>query len=319
MPIRTFAQFEKGSAIFYGGEEIRGQFVTTTSEKLSVNSIYILLEGEANVMPYENASSPMEHGTQCYLSERLDYSNAIELSPGTYNYAFNFTAPLTCPSSCVSPCGRIFYHVVLVIDRSWYSDHIYKEAIRVIQPNNLNLLQEAKIPIESEHIKSLCCWPFSSGPANLTLTIPFGGYVPGQKVSCTVCIDNQSVGNDLQNVQLCLKQIMSYASTLSMSNPRVREKSLVSCVLTECVKRLSKRLIRATLVVPPVPPTTLETIETIEHIIKVRYAIGISMQYGFCLNWNIDTPIIIGTEPLIQSIQNPTEGCTATAPIAETD
>ncbi|XP_062125572.1 arrestin domain-containing protein 1-like isoform X3 [Drosophila sulfurigaster albostrigata] len=316
MPIRTFAQFEKGSAIFYGGEEIRGQFVTTTSEKLSVNSIYILLEGEANVMPYENASSPMQYGTQCYLSERLDYSNAIELSPGTYNYAFNFTLPLTCPSSCESPCGRIFYHVALIIDRSWHSDHIYKEAIRVIQPNNLNLLEEAKIPIESEHIKSLCCWPFSSGPANLTLTIPFGGYVPGQKVSCTVCIDNQSVGNDLENVQLCLKQIMSFGSTHSVAKPREREKTLVSCVLTECVKRLSKRLIRATLVVPPVPPTS---IDAIGRIIQVRYAIGISMQYGFCLNWNIDTPIIIGTEPLIQSIQNPTEGCTATAPIAETD
>ncbi|XP_051862447.1 arrestin domain-containing protein 1-like [Drosophila albomicans] len=313
MPTRCSVQFARDNSTFYSGEELKGQFVLCTTEEININSIYILLTGEGRVYPFENTSSPMVKGVESYLNTHVDCVGGRKLPAGTYNYSFNFMLPLRCPSSCEASIGSISYQISLVIDRHRHSDEVFKETINVIQPYNLNRYRDLKIPIENEYIKSLCCWPFSSGPVSLSLTIPFGGYVPGEKINCTVCIDNQAVGDDLHNVQLSLKQIMRFSTTApeGFSREREHEYLLTSCILTECVNRLSKRLLNGSLQVPSVPPSTRK-----RQIIEIRYVVTISMKHGYCSNWNIDTPIVIGTKSLMKSIQIP---ITETAPIAETE
>jgi len=153
-----------------------------------------------------------------------------------------------------------------------------------------------------EDIKHFCCWPCRSGPVLSTLTIPFGGYAPGQKIHFTLEIDNQSSGYDLEGIEVKLKQIYTFQAQTPRHKTREKEHSLSQSCQEERVLRLSKRIISYTLAIPSVPPST----RTEGHIILVSYRVIVSLKMGHCnVDSDFEVPIVIGTIPLVQSAENP--------------
>jgi len=153
-----------------------------------------------------------------------------------------------------------------------------------------------------EDIKHFCCWPCRSGPVLSTLTIPFGGYAPGQKIHFILEIDNQSSGYDLEGIEVKLKQIYTFQAQTPRHKTREKEHSLSQSCQEERVLRLSKRIINYTLAIPSVPPST----RTEGHIILVSYRVIVSLKMGHCnVDSDFEVPIVIGTIPLVQSAENP--------------
>jgi len=153
-----------------------------------------------------------------------------------------------------------------------------------------------------EDIKHFCCWPCRSGPVLSTLTIPFGGYAPGQKIHFILEIDNQSSGYDLEGIEVKLKQIYTFQAQTPRHKTREKEHSLSQSCQEERVLRLSKRIINYTLAIPSVPPST----RTEGHIILVSYRVIVSLKMGHCnVDSDLEVPIVIGTIPLVQSAENP--------------
>ncbi|KAL7729097.1 hypothetical protein ACLKA6_019919 [Drosophila palustris] len=311
MPSTCVFEFDRPNPIYYSGETINGRVVLNTTSNKSVNAVYILFEGEAKVRWEERRSRTVNgksqsyteyfRGNETYLNTRTNVFGEGELLQGTYTYTFCIPLPLECPTSCVEKYGKIAYEVSLVLDRSWRFNNVFKQPITVLQTYNLNMHPEMLVPIVNEDIKYFCCWPCSSGPVISTLTIPFGGYAPGQRINYSLQIDNQSHGYDLEGIELTLIQVYEFKASSPHHKSRTHKNTLSSEFQAEQVRRLSKRLLNASLVIPPVPPSSRHN-----RIINVSYMINMAIKTGGChTDSEIEMPIIIGTIPLAQSAQNP--------------
>lgn len=323
MPSECIFEFDRPQPVYYSGEIINGRINLHTTSQKSVREVYILFVGEAKVRWEESRTRSRDGKTEhyneyyradeTYLHSKTCVHGDGTLQPGTYTYTFCIPLPLECPTSCVEKYGKIAYELSLVLNRPYRFDNVFKKPLTVLYQVNLNMQPELLIPIKSEDIKYFCCWPCSSGPVISTLTIPFGGYAPGQRIKYQLEIDNQSTGYDLADgIELKLTQIYSFEAHTPHRKTRYHSNTLA---LTEqgmqCL-RLSKRLIDGTLLIPPVPPTSNRN-----YIIGVRYEIKMSINTGCChTDSEIVIPITIGTVPLAQSATNPQNaiGLLPTAP-----
>ncbi|XP_062124372.1 arrestin domain-containing protein 3-like [Drosophila sulfurigaster albostrigata] len=307
MPSECVFEFDRPVPIYYSGETINGRISLTTTSAKSVNVVYILFEGQGKVHWEKRRSSGKNSYTEhfrsfeSYFNSRTNVFGEGELPPGTHTYTFCIPLPLECPTSCVERYGKISYEVSLVVDRPWRFNNVFKRPITVLQTYNLNMYADLLLPLKNEDVKYLCCWPCSAGPIISTLTIPFGGYAPGQKINYTLCIDNQSNGNDLEGIKITLLQKYIFRAT----SPRQKFKEHINALATESqdqrVLRLSKREINASLLIPPVPPSSRSN-----GIINIYYSILMAIRTGACHKASeIEIPITIGTIPLAQSAVNP--------------
>ncbi|KAH8304953.1 hypothetical protein KR018_011661 [Drosophila ironensis] len=312
MPSQCTFHFDRPQPIYYSGETINGRAVLTTSSPKSVNEVYIQFEGEAKVRWSERRTrtrnGQREHysehfrGKETYLSTRTNVFGSGELPPGTHTYSFAISLPLECPSSVVMQYGKISYEISVVIDRQWRFNNKFTQPLTVLQTYNLNMSPQLLMPLVREDIKHFCCWPCRSGPVLSTLTIPFGGYAPGQKIRFTLEIDNQSSGNDLDGISVCLKQKYKFRAQTPHHKTREEEHRLNETFKGERVLRLSKRIIDGILDIPAVPPSSRN-----QGIITVSYRIILSISMGSCrMDSDFDVPIVIGTIPLAQSAEDPT-------------
>ncbi|KAH8369146.1 hypothetical protein KR009_002747 [Drosophila setifemur] len=311
MPSTCSFELDRPEPIYYSGETITGRATLTTTENKSVNEVYILFEGEAKVRWEERRTRTQNgkthhyteyfRGKHTYLNTRTNVFGSGELPAGTHTYTFCIALPLECPSSVVQKYGKITYEISVVIDRQWRFNNIFKQPLTVLQTYNLNMSPELLVPLVLEETKYFCCWPCSSGPVLTTLTIPFGGYAPGQKIRFTLEIDNQSSGYDLDGIEVCLKQ--TYVFRAESPHHKTREKvyRLNETGHGEQVLRLSKRVINGILAIPAVPPSSRNS-----GIISVSYCVILAIDMGSChVNTEFDVPIIIGTIPLAQSAEDP--------------
>ncbi|XP_034486834.1 uncharacterized protein LOC117791242 isoform X2 [Drosophila innubila] len=136
----------------------------------------------------------------------------------------------------------------------------------------------------------------------MSLTIPFGGYTPGQRINYELYIDNQALGNDLKCVKLSLIQIYEFRAYSGTYKSKICKNDVSSELHSQMVRRLSKRLINGSLNIP----TTLPPTSTKNYIIKISYVIYLFINAGdFQRDWEMEIPIIIGTIPLEQIANDP--------------
>ncbi|EDV41864.1 uncharacterized protein Dana_GF17684 [Drosophila ananassae] len=311
MPSTCVFEFDRREPIYYSGETINGRAILTTTSRKSVNEIYIHFEGEAKVRWSEQKTSRANgmtenrkdsfRGKETYLDTRTNVFGSGELAAGRYTYTFCIPLPLGCPSSVVGKYGKISYEISVVIDRQWRFNNIFKQPLTVLQTYNLNMSPQLLMPLVHEDVKHFCCWPCTSGPVFSTFTVPFGGYAPGQKIQYILKIDNQSSGNDLSGIEVCLKQRYKFHAQHPYHKTRETENILHRSSVEERVLRLSKRIIEGTLHIPSVPPSSRNN-----GIITVDYCVILTIKMGDCaVNTNFNIPLVIGTIPLIQSAENP--------------
>ncbi|XP_017104798.2 arrestin domain-containing protein 3-like [Drosophila bipectinata] len=311
MPSTCFFEFDRRGPIYYSGETIKGRVILTTTSRKSVNEIYIHFEGEAKVRWTEQRTRTFNmvtktrtdrfRGKETYLDTQTNVFGSGELPAGTYIYKFCVPLPLWCPSSVVGKYGKISYEISLVIDRQSSFNNIFKQPLTVLQTYNLNMSPLLMMPLVHEDVKHFCCWPCSSGPVFSTLTVPFGGYAPGQRIHFTLEIVNQSARNDLSGIEVCLKQRYKLCAQHPHYKTHEIENILHRGSVEERVLRLSQTIIHGTLQIPSVPPSSRN-----DGIISVDYRIILTINMGnFAKNTNFNIPIVIGTIPLIQSAENP--------------
>ncbi|BFF89509.1 arrestin domain-containing protein 3 [Drosophila madeirensis] len=312
MPTVCTFELDHSDPIYYSGEVINGRINLHTDSNKSVNEVYILFRGEAKVSWNEHktrtSNGKTQHytenyrGKQTYLRTRTQVFGSGDLPSGDHQYTFCIPLPLDCPTSCDMKYGKIFYEISLVIDKQWGFNKDFKQPLTVIQTYNLNISPDLLIPLVREDVKYFCCWPCTSGPVLSTLTIPFGGYAPGQKIHYSLEIDNKSGAYDLDGFELQLKQVSLFKAQTPHYKTRDIDKRLYGCCKGERVLRFSKRVINGTLLIPSVPPTTRT-----DSIIAISYRVLFSIKMGDChMDAEFDVPLVIGTIPLAQSAEDPT-------------
>lgn len=292
-------KFDRANALFYSGEKITGRIILRTTTPKAITGIYILFVGLAKVAFDETRSS---HTTDEMRNERF-VSTAVEtytrfeqnlaergeLAAGTHNYSFSIPLPPHCPTSCLGRYGKVSYNLSLVVDRALMKK-VFKQPLAVLQHYDLNLHPEMLKPIELTSTRTF--WP-SSGDVQLSLHIPFGGYVPGQSIDYTLDVDNKSEVN-LKAFMMTLIQTYTFkVNTTRRHNTSYKRGERQN----EGVTRQTARKIGASYEIPTVPPSTQGP-----HIIEIGYQLRLTVIFsGLHMKWNITVPITIGTIPLRDS------------------
>lgn len=113
-------------------------------------------------------------------------------------------------------------------------------------------------------------------------------------------IDNQSKSYILEGFYIFFIQTYEFVSRKPSEKIKKQDEIRYQKFLDEQVQCLSKRRINASLPIPPVPPTSRN-----QGIIKVSYRIAMSIKTNDCNKHpKTEVPIIIGTIPLVQSVDN---------------
>lgn len=133
----------------------------------------------------------------------------VQMDSGVYNYEFSYHLPPTLPASFEGCYGCIQYHVQAFVDSPECLDKEFKLPFTVVRYDDLNKHPDLKIPVNVEEIESFCCFCCLSGPLKMTVTLPYSGFTPRQRVPVTVNFVNQSnVG--IIRTSLSLKRSVCY-------------------------------------------------------------------------------------------------------------
>lgn len=229
-----------------------------------------------------------------YLFGSQSGVNPIEMQPGITTYSFACMLPLQLPSSFEGKNGNIRYSCKAVLDRPWKTDKEFRLSFTVIKTEDLNLLTSAIcIPSKSEIVRHFYCCCFKSKPFSMSASIPFSGYVPGQKIEVTIKMNNQS-NVDIEGTKLSLERNTQYISQTP------RKKIRFECVTVKetfgsGINASGMTEIKLTLVVPPLAPTNLNHCRVITTCYQLKV---LAKANGAHKNPHLNIPITIGTIPL---------------------
>lgn len=226
-------------------------------------------------------------------------SGEVDLPAGDLCYPFATHLPPNLPSSFEGEHGHIRYTVKATLDRPWKFDQEAKAAFTVVSPLDLNTHQTAKEPVKKEVSKhfGFCCW--KSGPLTMTLSLPVGGYVPGQDIPVTVDIEN---GSDvpIREVKCTLRKLLTFTVTNPNKSTK-KDKITIGELMLGPVEPHATTNWTEMLKVPPLPPSNLNNCS----IIDLDYDLKVKARAS---KWHTDlqttTTIILGTVP-IASYQPP--------------
>lgn len=120
-----------------------------------------------------------------------------------------------------------------------------------------------------ESSTTFCCWLCKSKPVYMCASIPYGGYVPGQTITVSVDINNES-STDFDDVKISLKKFIRYNSQVPCM--KTKEEVLTEAeVRYGSIKKTSRNNFMQHLIIPPVPPTNLNYC----RVLNVTYEVQI--------------------------------------------
>lgn len=183
--------------------------------------------------------------------------------------------------------------------RPYKFDLTYKVAFTVIKQLDLNYENPSiRFPLKMEAMKTFCCAFCRTRPIYLAASIPMGGFVPGQAITVSVEINNES-RVDIEDVKVSLKKIIKYIAQTPSPMTKVETINEVE-IHSGLVKRRSKEHFNQQLFIPAVPPTNTNYC----RVLNVSYEVHVKcIVSGLSQGPTVRLPIIIGTIP-INPLQN---------------
>lgn len=228
----------------------------------------------------------------------------MEVEAGEYVYPFEFELPSNIAYSTEGKYGEIYYGIKVILNIPQELDKEMKLPLTVIRYEDLNMMPLLKYP-KREEISKTFCWFFvcclGSSPLVMTASIPYTGFVPGQKIPIAIELNNQS-HVDIRSTKITLKGLhlfnFDYPSTSKHVEKYRLDYKLVSGVKSgKCVK------LEEYLKVPEMlnPSNELHCkVFQITYVIKISAVVDDPHQAPY-----IHIPITIGSFPLL--LKDPTQ------------
>lgn len=176
-------------------------------------------------------------------------------------------------------------------------DLTYKVAFTVIKQLDLNYEDPSlRLPLKMEAMKTFCCSFFRTRPIYLSASIQMGGFVPGQAITVSVEVNNES-RVDIEDVKVTLKKIIKYNAQTPV--PLTKEEVINEVEIhSGGVKRRSKENFQQQLFIPAVPPTNINYCRVLNVSFEVQVKCIVS---GLSQGPITKLPIIIGTVPILHA------------------
>jgi hypothetical protein len=136
----------------------------------------------------------------------------MEVDEGEWIYPFEYELPNNIAYSTEGKYGEIYYGIKVVLNIPQELDKEIRLPLTVIRYEDLNTMPLLKYPKRDEISKTFC-WFFicclSTSPFVMSVSIPFSGFVPGQKIPVSIEMNNQS-HVDIRSTKITLKGLHSF-------------------------------------------------------------------------------------------------------------
>ncbi|CRL02416.1 CLUMA_CG015713, isoform A [Clunio marinus] len=220
------------------------------------------------------------------------------VEPGEMIYTFEYELPSNIPYSTEGKYGEIYYGIKVVLDIPHELDKEIRLPLTIIRYEDLNAMPLLKYPKREEITKTfcyffICC--LGSSPLLMSASIPYTGYIPGQKIPITIELNNQSHVN-VRSTKITLKGLhtfnFDYPSTCKQT-----EKYRLDYKLAAGVKSGKSAKLEEFLMVPEMLNPSNEQnckVFQITYMIKISATVDDPHQTP-CIR----IPITIGSFPLI--------------------
>ncbi|XP_041465310.1 arrestin domain-containing protein 4-like [Lytechinus variegatus] len=224
------------------------------------------------------------------------------LPAGEHKFPFRYRLPLGLPPELYCKFAQVSYMVKAVIDRPRKYDHSAKRAFKIKPVVDLNIIPEVLVPIGDQKTVNEGCLCCETGPITLDVNVNKRGYVVGESMWVSGCLDNQS-NNDVSYISCTLTQTLTFFSKSGWrtDDKRIRD-DIVEIELEGCPSYQKKAIEPTAFRVPPVVPCSFETCPNI----FLEYSLQISAVVGFetpaC---TLKLPISIGTIAAINTNRRP--------------
>ncbi|XP_016970858.1 arrestin domain-containing protein 3 [Drosophila rhopaloa] len=297
--------------VFYAGQLISGQVVISIDKPKPVKAVVLQVKGYAETHWTDTEYDPEDQSNGESFNGHVDYletksylygsSSSIEvvIEPGTSTYRFACQLPITCPSSFEGTLGKIRYLVNVRFVRPWKFDHNFNRCFTVLKVMDLNSASlMLRVPTQVESQRTFCCFPCRSAPLSMRLSLPQGGFVPGQTVPVEVTVSNDS-GVPVENITVKLAMVVIFYSQPPCADTN-KDRFVMALKTGEGVSTKCRKQLTFDLKVPATPPTCFNLCS----IIQIGYQVEAEARVKGCHgSQSLHMPITIGSVPLTKVLQ----------------
>ncbi|XP_067119695.1 arrestin domain-containing protein 3-like [Centruroides vittatus] len=301
--IKTFEiVLDSNKTVYYPGQQVLGKCVVDLRGDMKMKTLRIYMRGVAKVHWTESRSTGNRLGayTEHYNAEieyffkrqvlfGTDNSDTREvLSEGHHEFPFNFQLPSGgISTSFEGKYGSVRYWLKAEMEKPWSFNHKTKKAFTVISPIDINRT-EYLMPVENSVEKTLCCWCCTSGPITLYARTDRKGYCPGESIAITADFENHSSRTIIPHATLHQTQTF-------LAGGKSRSRRCKFTIVTGLAIQPGRTANwdAQLLKIPAVSPSIINCC-----LIRVDYAVRITLQIPGAYNLSVDLPVVIGTVPL---------------------
>ncbi|XP_052858867.1 arrestin domain-containing protein 3 [Drosophila gunungcola] len=297
--------------VFYAGQLISGQVVIKTEKAKPVKAVVLQIKGYAETHWTDTEHDPEDQSNGDSFNGHVDYlatkaylhgsSSSIEvvIEPGTSKHRFACQLPTTCPSSFEGTFGQIRYLVNVRFVRPWKFDQNFSRCFTVLKVMDLNSQSlMLRVPTQVESQRTFCCFPCRSAPLSMCLSLPRGGFVPGQTVAVEIMVSNDS-GVPVEDITVKLAMVVIYYSQPPCADTN-KDHFVMVLKTGEGVSSKCRKQLTFDLKVPATPPTCFDLCS----IIQIGYQVEAEARVKGCHgSQSLHMPITIGSVPLTKVLQ----------------
>ncbi|KAH8304947.1 hypothetical protein KR018_011663, partial [Drosophila ironensis] len=236
--------------------------------------------------------------TKAYL-HGCGSSIEVIIEPGTSTYKFACQLPVTCPSSFEGTHGRVRYLATVRFVRPWKFDQNFNRCFTVLKVMDLNTESlMLRVPTQVESQRTYCCFPCRTAPLSMRLSLPQGGFVPGQTVPVEVMVTNDS-RIQVEEIAVRLAMVVIYYSQAPSADTN-KDRFVMVEKSGNGVAAKSRKQFSFDLLIPATPPTCFNLCS----IIQIGYQVEAEARVKGCHgNQSVHTPVTIGSVPLTSQLQ----------------
>ncbi|XP_017856116.1 PREDICTED: arrestin domain-containing protein 2-like [Drosophila arizonae] len=293
---------------YFAGQVVSGQITLKLDKIKLVKALTLTISGFAETEWTESTGTGKDETTDTYRG-REDYiasqtylagssqSTQVSIEPGVHVYNFSCQIPPTCPSSIEGLYGRVRYMIKVAMVKPWKFDQSYTRCFTVLKIMDLNYDSPLlRMPTQMETQKVYCCWPCTSAPMQLQMTLPQTGYVSGQIIPVGMLVTNDS-HIAVEALQVNLAMMVTYHATHMSRTHSRNERLLVTKLMGDPVPHHCKKQFTYYLRVPATAPTCFNLCK----IIQIAYQVEVEARVKGChRNQAISIPITLGSVPLLE-------------------
>lgn len=228
--------------------------------------------------------------------------SSTTLPAGQHFYPFSYTLPFNLPGTYFCPHGSITYKVIGIVDRPMRQDYEDVVEFNVAAPIDLNAMgPDITQPKSYSDEKTVCCFCCASGPITLDANLSKQAVVPGETITITARLTNNSNVN-IEGVTFEMKQKFTFKTLQPSEDTKVEEFPLLN-VAKEGLGAHGEHTydfkveLPSTMVVPNFDQCSL---------FKCEYFYLLTAKLpSYHSNLTIDMKPIVGNVPIGQSAPNP--------------